>query len=168
MPFQPEYHCENCSNPIVANNIDDVYVNDQQDYWDRYISGVTYAYNNTVHRSTKTTPFDLVLSRPPLTFTLRDDAYRRRRSPAKEKKDFIRRLEKSIAKASDSLARTQARYKRDFDKRVRRVNRRLVPGDYVFLDPTDGTQKAGKLQPTAVGPYRVISNDKRTVDINRA
>ena len=143
------------------------YVNDHRDDWDRYISGVTYAYNNTVHRTTKTTPFELVLSRPPPTFTLSHDGDSPRRTSAATKRDFLRRLEESITKANDSLRKTQERYKRDFDKRVRRANRKLRTGDYVYLDPTDGTSKLGKLQSPAVGPYRVISNDRRTLVIDR-
>ena len=143
------------------------YVNEHHDDWDRYISGVTYAYNCTVHRTTKTTPFELVLSRPPPTFTMNHDAHTPRRTSAATKQDFVRRLEDSIVKANASLAKTQARYKRDFDKRVRRANRRLSPGDYVYLDPTDGSKKLGKLQSPAVGPFRVVSNDRRTLVIDR-
>ena len=143
------------------------YVNEHHDDWDRYISGVTYAYNCTVHRTTKTTPFDLVLSRPPPTFTLEHGPSPTRRPSAATKADFVRRVEESIAKARAGLAKTQARYKRDFDKRVRRANRGLHTGDYVYLDPSDGSKKLGKLQSPAVGPYRVVSNDKRTLVIDR-
>ena len=45
------------------------YVDDNPQDWDRYAPALTYAYNTAVHRSTGTTPFDLVLSRPPPSFT---------------------------------------------------------------------------------------------------
>ena len=41
------------------------YVNEHQDDWDVYLGPLTYAYKSHVHRSTRTTPFELVLSRPP-------------------------------------------------------------------------------------------------------
>ena len=40
------------------------YVNEHQNDWDVYVGPLTYAYNSHVHRSTRTTPFELVLSRP--------------------------------------------------------------------------------------------------------
>lgn len=38
------------------------YANDHQNDWDCYVSALTYSYNCHVHRSAKTTPFNLVLS----------------------------------------------------------------------------------------------------------
>ena len=46
------------------------YVNEKQDYWDVYALALTYAYNTHVHRTTGTTPFDLILSRPPPPYAL--------------------------------------------------------------------------------------------------
>ena len=46
------------------------YVNERRSDWDEYASALTYAYNNHVHQSTATTPFDLVLLRPPPAFSL--------------------------------------------------------------------------------------------------
>ena len=37
------------------------YVIEHQNDWDEFTTVLTYAYNNHVHRSTGTTPFDLVL-----------------------------------------------------------------------------------------------------------
>ena len=47
------------------------YVGEHQDDWDVYVGLLTYAYNSHVHRTTRTTPFELVLSRPPPEFSLR-------------------------------------------------------------------------------------------------
>ena len=41
------------------------YVADHQRVWDYYLPALDFAYNRCVHRTTQTTPFDLVLSRPP-------------------------------------------------------------------------------------------------------
>ena len=59
------------------------YVNEHQDDWDRYAKALTYAYNNHVHRSTGTTPFSLVLSRPPPEFSLHH-SIRSRARPTQE------------------------------------------------------------------------------------
>ena len=143
------------------------YVNDNQDDWDVYASALTYAYNTSVHRSTRTTPFDLILSRPPPPFSLEDSADDRPLPPQEVRLKFVRRLDTALRNATNALQATQERYKRDFDKRVRKTNRRLRANDYVYLDPTSGNEKQPKLQSPAVGPYRVIANDKRTVIIDR-
>ena len=46
------------------------YVEEHQNDWDRYASALAYEYNNHVHMSTGTTPFELILSRPPPPFSL--------------------------------------------------------------------------------------------------
>ena len=43
---------------------------ENQNDWDEFAFVLTYAYTNHVHRSTRTTPFDLVVSRPPPAFSL--------------------------------------------------------------------------------------------------
>ena len=142
------------------------YINDNQDDWDRYASAVTYAYNNHVHRSTRTTPFNLVLSRPPPAFTLAHPTSRPK--PSQDvRADFLKRLDESFTRASKSLQAVQARYKRDFDKRVKTTKKRIRVGDFVYLDATDGVTKPGKLTSPATGPFRVLFNDSRTILIDR-
>lgn len=144
------------------------YVNEHQDDWDDYAQALSYAYNSHVHRSTGTTPFDLVLSRPPPDFALHHDVSREAPPGMHRKDDFVARLQSSMRKARASLLRTQSRYKRDFDRRVRKVRKTIRAGDYVFLDPTDGSKaKTPKLKPLGVGPYRVLTNDSRTLVIDR-
>ena len=41
------------------------YLGEHLDDWDMYVGLLTYAYSFHVHRTTGTTPFELVLSRPP-------------------------------------------------------------------------------------------------------
>ena len=76
-------------------------------------------------------------------------------------------MDATLAKAYDRLIKTQRRYKRDFDKRVRTANRNIRTGEYVYLDQTDGTTKGTKLGNHALGPYRVLANDRRTFAIQR-
>ena len=70
-------------------------------------------------------------------------------------------------KAYDRLLNMQRRYKRDFDERFRTANRNIRAGEYIYLDPTDGSTKGKKLGNHALGPYRVLANDRRTFFIQR-
>ena len=47
------------------------YAGEHQSDWDVYVGPLRYAYNSHVHRTTHTTPFQLVPSRPPPEFSLR-------------------------------------------------------------------------------------------------
>ena len=143
------------------------YVGEHQDDWDVYVGPLTYAYNSHVHRTTRTTPVELVLSRPPPEFPLRragGDAPPSDRG--NQRAEFLKTLNSTIQKAYGSLRRTQACYKREFDKRIRRINSRLRPGEYVYLNLTDGGKTSNKLASPAVGPYRVLANDHRTITID--
>ena len=139
------------------------YVDDNPQDWDRYAPALTYAYNTAVHRSTGTTPFDLVLSRPPPSFTNNIITGSSERSDM----TFAQRLRDSIDRARSHMDKAQARYKRDFDRRVRRVTHRPKVGSHVYLDPFDGTKKRSKLQHTVEGPYKVLEIDNRTIVIQR-
>ena len=61
----------------------------------------------------------------------------------------------------------RARYKRDFDKRVRAVAHKPATGGYVYLDPYDGSKAKSKLQHIVEGPYRVLDVTDRTATVQR-
>ena len=143
------------------------YINEHQDDWDRYATALTYAYNKHVHRSTGTTPFSLVLSRPPPEFSLHHTVRLLTRPTQKQLNDYVRRLDETIEHAYTQLLATQARDERDFDKHIRNIKKRMRAGDYVYIDPTDGLSETGKLQSPALGPFRIIRNDDRTYVIYR-
>ena len=123
------------------------YVDENPKDWDLYADAVTYAYNCSVHRSTGTTPFNLVLTRPPSSFT----------NTFEEEEDagahmrFAGRIRSVMDKARDALDKSQARYKRDFDRRVRRVRHTPTVGGFVYLDPYDGSKGKSKLQHNVEG-----------------
>ena len=144
------------------------YVNEHQDDCDVYVGPLRYGYNSHVHRTTRMTPFELGLSRPPPDFSLRSaDGEAPPSDRGMQRTEFLKTLDGTIHKAHGSLRRTQARYKRDFDKRVRMINARLKPGDYAYRNPTDGAKTSNKLASPAVGPYRALASDKQTITIDR-
>ena len=110
------------------------YVNDNQDDWDVYASALTYAYNTHVHRTTGTTPFDLILSRPPPPYATHHSVKRRATPDAFTKQDFLRRITDTIDMAGKRLHSAQARYKRNFDRSIRKSKRLITTDDYVYLD----------------------------------
>ena len=143
------------------------YVNENQNDWDRYASALTFAYNTHVHSSTGTTPFDLILTNPPPPLALHTSVTNRELPDGGGRATYVRELATTMDNAYRTLKAAQARYKRNFDKRVRVSNRNIRAGEYVFIDPTDGTTKGTKLGNHALGPFRVLRNDVRTFVIQR-
>ena len=136
---------------------------------------LTYAYNTQVHGATGCTPFELVLSRPPTLVALEntptEDGHPDHRL---ERQRFLDQLKRLTSKASANLAKRQARYKADYDKRIRPVKKDIEPGQFVFVqretprrDQTEGRRIRNKLQAKADGPYKVVKSDKHTVTFMR-
>ena len=98
--------------------------------------------------------------------------------PRQEKTKFIQRLKVLMKTADARLEKSQARYKRDFDKRVRQFNTGLKPGDLVFVKRETATESEernrsargaaighSKLRSKATGPYQVVAVTTSTVTI---
>ena len=101
------------------------YVEEHQHDWEDYVQLLTFAYNTHVHRSTETTPFDLVLTRPPFGLTLpgtvSQDAGTHREDPGtavQYKLPTLGKLCNELDRARTKLTASQKRYKDDFDKKV--------------------------------------------------
>ena len=178
--FTAEYHpqtngqAERFNRTIVAAIRN--YVSDSQRDWDEWLGPLTYAYNTQVHRSTGTTPFDLVLSRHPPPLLVEQDmldhrptecARDRRARMSQAKQEFLYRLGKLMSKARGNLTKTQQRYKRNFDARVRARLRNLEPGSYVYREiPVHPEGVNPKLAQQVEGPYKVIENCWPTIIID--
>ena len=69
--------------------------------------------------------------------------------------------------ADKSLRKEQARYKRNFDARLRKPKYYIPSGSYVFLRKEQGTgsEPKHKLAQVATGPYQVRTSDQHTVVI---
>ena len=70
----------------------------------------------------------------------------------RDRHEFLKRLDEAMQKAYGRLKKSQKRYKRYFEARVRRANLDLEAGDCIFLDPTLQEEKLGKRTSAAVGP----------------
>ena len=115
------------------------YVGEHQDDWDLYVQLLTYAYNAQVHRSTRTTPYSLVLTRHPPgpatvggTTALATDASTEPEA-ATLRHRLLSRLRALVGRTDDHLRTAQDGYKRYFDRTVR-VTPMLAAGDMVYVD----------------------------------
>ena len=134
---------------------------------------LTCAYNAHVHRSTNTTTFDLVLSRPPPPYAVYHSIRSTGRSGTTDgdtHKNFHHRLDVAISNAKVNLRKVQDRYKNDFDKHVHKRKLNIRVGDYVYIDPRGarvrGHSKRNKLQHSVLGPYEVLQYDDQGDDPN--
>ena len=108
-----------------------------------------------------------MLSRPHLEFSLHHSVKLRAPPTAEQKNTYAKRLDDVIQTAYSRLIKTQQRYKRDFDRRIKKIQRNIREGDYVYINPTDGMSKTGKLESPALGTFRVLKTNERAVVIQR-
>ena len=144
------------------------YVADHPRDWDLYTDALTYAYNCQPHTSTSIAPFDLVLSKPPGPLALKP-------MPTNEepqgdfKKKWKHWLQDTMSKTKEQLQKAQARYKKNYDKRLRKQSEVIREDDYVYLrverkNPKDHRHK---LAPVVEGPFRVTKATGNTATIER-
>ena len=139
------------------------YIGDHPKDWDLYSSAITFAYNCQPQSSTDIAPFDLVLSLPPGPLALEVS-----RSEPSSTTDFKTKwkawLEKALTETRAKLKAAQDRYKRNYDRRLRRDNETIKPEDSVYLrvERRDEAETRHKLAPIAKGPYRVKAVDNRS------
>lgn len=120
--FSTAYHSQTSSqverfNKILAARLRH-YLAEHQKYWDEFVHPLTYAYDMQVHRSTDTTPFDLVLSRHPsgiLTESVSKlpEETAAAESAAAVKRNTLNRLRYAPSRARINLTKAQQRYKHD-------------------------------------------------------
>jgi len=141
------------------------YVEDHQDTWDELVSVLTFAYDSRPQQSTGVAPLEFVLPERVRTLALKrlpKDPYpqtvlRTAREAREQQRGHLRNL---ITQVRASLATAQRRYKRNFDERVRPVNKALKIGDWVFVDAHDTDRR--KLDHKVVGPFEIVRTDGHT------
>ena len=148
---------------------------DNQKNWPELVPMLAYAYNTQVHSSLGVTPFQLVFSRPPGSVVLQQEPVLENgeRRPKRFLKRFMESVRDLAAGAAAKMKKAQARYKKNFDKKVRPLLH-AYDGDWVYLSreqpspssPGDHPRKH-KLSPKAIGPFEVLASDRHTVTILR-
>ncbi|CDF36784.1 unnamed protein product [Chondrus crispus] len=144
------------------------YVGEHPKDWDLFSDAVTFAYNTQVHRTTNIAPFELVLARAPRSIALQAqpslEGFSSNRAYYLKWQSW---LESLIKGAGKSLRKEQARYKRNFDARLRKSKYDIPSGSYVFLRKEQGTatEPKHKLAQVATGPYQVKESTENTVVI---
>lgn len=153
------------------------YINDHQNDLSTNLSSINCTYNNPIKRSTQTTPFELVSSRPSSPFSLHRSVSSRSAPDRESKKQFLYRIDGSIQNVYGHLIHVQELYKKDIGRWIREVNWNIKVDQYVFLDeadcqskprqPTADTAPNSRLRSPAIGPCLLLSSDKRTFVIDR-
>jgi len=145
------------------------YVEDHQDRWDELVSMLTLAYNSRPQQSTGVAPLEFVTPERVRNLSVE----RLVGSPAPEETDgspravregIRARLRNLIHMVRKSLTLAQRWYKRNYDARVRPVNKDVHAGDWVFVDGHARTKY--KLRTRAAGPYKVLSRGEGTFSLD--
>ena len=140
------------------------YTDEHPNDWDLYTRVLTFVYNNQPHTSTGYTPFELVLSRPPPPLAVQSPPTPLR-TPAETHERWRNWLSRTLSDARQCLDQAQARFKRAYDKRIRKSNEKIAAGDDVFLrvERRDETQTRHKLASVVEDPFTVHSVEGKTV-----
>ena len=117
-----------------------------------YTDVIKFMYNFQPNESTEIAPFDLVISRPPGTIS--EEVRQPEPSSATNYKwKWKAWLAKASTETKRRLSKAQERYKRNFDRRLRRNNEHIKSGDHVFLrrESRDDSETGHKSSPIATG-----------------
>ena len=114
--FSLAYHPQMDGQSEIANSIRldllKAYVTevDQRDQWEKYLPILEYAYNNTVHTSTKKAPFEIIQGRHKLPLILKT------LGKVFVVDEYSRDLKESFQKIKDTISIEQKRQKASADK----------------------------------------------------
>jgi len=144
------------------------FIENHQDSWDELVSVLALAYNSRPHLTTGVAPMNLVTPRRLSNFSLERMLEGMTPDPSQsvaEAKDaFLESLKALLAQVRDSVAKTQARYKRDYDKKVRPSRVSVNSGDCVYLR---NHARKHKIDAEVPGPYEVLEIEGRTYLIDQ-
>ena len=124
--------------------------------WEEALSHVEFAYNRTMHSSTKLTPFEYVYSVNPLT-PLDLTPY-----PMRENESFDAGKHVEFVKELHDRTRQQLMRKAEYNANKANKGRRLVtfqPGDLVWVHLRKErfpNERKSKLAPRGDGPFKVL------------
>lgn len=125
--------------------------------WDKLLTPVEFAYNNSVQGSTNISPFKLDTGQDPITpQSLLGDCAAQSPNPAAN--NFLSEINRNIKMASENIVKAQQRQKKYADKRRSEADFEI--GDQVLLSTKNlklPQHKTPKFQPRYIGPFKVVS-----------
>ena len=127
--------------------------------WDRYLSGVLWAYRSTPHDSTGEKPSYLLFRidcRAPLELSLLPVENLTPSSVSDYREELLLSLSSARKLACDAIQKAQCRYKKGYDKHARPTTHKI--GDWILIKfPHEESGKNRKLSRPWHGPYRLLS-----------
>ena len=110
-----------------------------------------------------------MLSRPPPPLAIKAQPKLKKSSPDEARDKWRHRLSRTLREARDKLDRIQARYKRNYDNRLRKQREHINDDDQVYLrkERRDEREHRHKFAAVADGPFKVIKATRQTVVIER-
>ena len=137
--------------------------------WDRYLSGVLWAYRNTPHEATGEKPSFLLFGfdcRTPTEAALLPPNPIKPTAVADYREQVILTLSTARELAAKSIQKAQKRYKALYDRKAAILP--LKAGDWVRVKfPHEESRKLRKLSQPWHGPYRVLSRQDPDVTVVR-
>ncbi|MCO5590874.1 hypothetical protein L7F22_044849 [Adiantum nelumboides] len=129
LQFSPSFHPQTDGQSEIANSVVldllKSYISNQKTQWERYLPLVEFAYNNTIHSSTRKAPFEIVegaMKVPPFLST-KDKIF--------EVDEYTRDLDTAFAKVRETLQKSHKRRKKAADRHRRDL--KLKENDWVLL-----------------------------------
>jgi len=142
---------------------------DHYDRWDELVSMLTLAYNSRPQQSIGVAPLEFVTPESVRSLSVErmvgsSTPEETDGSPRAIREVIRARLRNLIHKVRRSLTLAQRRYKRNYDARVRPVNKDVQAGDWVFVDGHARTEY--KFGTRAAGPYKVLARGEGTFSLD--
>ena len=123
--------CEGFNGTLLAGLR--AFVSEHPKSWPEYAQLLAFAYNAQVHPSTGHTLFELILSNPPKSLTLKaEPSHGEPQEPIKLHEQFRKAVGSLTHSSSKNIDKAQERYSRNFDRRIRPVDPQTV-GDFVYV-----------------------------------
>ena len=139
------------------------------DQWDRFLSGILWAYRNTPHESTKEKPSFLLYGvdlRTPTEAAFLSSTPPQLTDIVDYREELMMSLTSARELAAASIRSAQQRYKKSYDRTAKGLQPSV--GDWVLVHfPSDETGKARKLSRPWHGPYRVVAVANPDVQVSK-
>ena len=137
--------------------------------WDRYLSGVVWAYRNVPHESTGEKPSFLMFGvdlRTPTEAALLPPTPLESGDIDDYREEVVLSLSSARKLAADSIQRAQQKYRIAYDRKAKERDYRV--GDWVLVRfPQEEKGKLKKLSRPWHGPYRVVSRSDPDLTVSK-